>query len=349
MSDAEQTIPPVVRDIEHLEDLLSRPNPGVVETMGRISGDIMVLGVGGKMGPTLAKMAVRGSRAAGVERRVIGVSRFSCSGLEDDLRRAGVETIRCDLLDSHGVAALPEVKNIVFMAGMKFGTTGKESMTWVMNTVMPGDVARRYAGSRIIVFSTGNVYPLIPVDSGGARETDATGPIGEYAASCLGRERVFQYYATELNSPTAIIRLNYAVEMRYGVLVDLAGKIHEGRPVDLAMGYANVIWQTDANAMILRSLDHASVPAAIFNVVGPETISVRESCLRLGRLMGKTVDFVGAEAPDALLSNGTLGYEKLGQTTVDAQRMMQWIADWIAKGGQTLGKPTHFETRDGKF
>jgi nucleoside-diphosphate-sugar epimerase len=218
-----------------------------------------------------------------------------------------------------------------------------------MNTVMPGAVARRYAGSRIIVFSTGNVYPLTPVDSGGARESDQPGPVGEYAASCLGRERVFQYYASELNSPTAIIRLNYAVEMRYGVLVDLARKIHDGRPIDLAMGYANVIWQADANAMILRALDQASVPAAIFNVVGPETVSVRKACLRLGELMGKAVDFAGEEAPDALLSNGALGYDKLGQTTVDAEQMMEWIADWIAKDGQTLGKPTCFEARDGKF
>ncbi|MBN2291915.1 MAG: NAD(P)-dependent oxidoreductase, partial [Pirellulales bacterium] len=297
----------------------------------------------------LSRMALRASQAAGVERRVIGVSRFSSGGLEEELNRNGIETIRYDLLDPEAVAALPDVKNVVFMAGMKFGTTGKESMTWVMNTVMPGAVARRYAGSRIVVFSTGNVYPLTPIDSGGARETDDTGPIGEYAASCLGRERVFQYYATELGSPTSIIRLNYAVEMRYGVLVDLARKVHEGRPVDLTMGYANVIWQADANAMILNSLGHASVPAAIFNVVGPETISVRESCRRLARLMGKEVEFVGHEAPDALLSNGTFAYEKLGQTTVDTEQMLEWIADWVAKDGETLGKPTHFEARDGKF
>ncbi len=349
MSESDPAIPTVIRDVEHLEELLSRPTPGVVESMGRLDGDIIVLGVGGKMGPTLAHMAVRGSEAAGIKRRVIGVSRFSSGSLQEELNRDGVETIRCDLLDADAVAALPAAKNVVFMAGMKFGTTGKESMTWIMNTVMPGAVARRYAGSRMVVFSTGNVYPLTPADSGGARESDQPGPIGEYAASCLGRERVFQYYADELNSPTAIIRLNYAVEMRYGVLVDLARKIHEGQPIDLAMGYANVIWQTDANAMILRSLDHVSVPAAIFNVVGPETISVRKSCLRLGELLGKPVDFVGEEARDALLSNGSLGYEKLGQTTVDADHMMQWIADWILKDGQTLGKPTHFESRDGKF
>lgn len=349
MNDTKQTIPPAIRDVEHLEELLSRPNPGVVETMARLDGDILVLGVGGKMGPTLARMARRASEAAGVDRRVIGVSRFSSGGLEERLNRDGIETVRCDLLDSEAVAALPDAKNVVFMAGMKFGTTGKEAMTWVMNTVMPGAVARRYAGSRIIVFSTGNVYPLTPVDSGGARETDAPAPIGEYAASCLGRERVFQYYATELGSPTAVIRLNYAVEMRYGVLVDLARKIHEGRAIDLAMGYANVIWQTDANAMILRSFDHASVPASIFNVVGPETISVRESCLRLGKLLGKQVEFVGEEASDALLSNGTLGYEKLGETMIDAEQMSKWIADWVVKDGETLGKPTHFEARDGKF
>ena len=317
--------------------------------MARLDGDILVLGVGGKMGPTIARMAVRGSEAAGIDRRVIGVSRFSSGHLEEELNRDGVATIRCDLLNADAVAALPDAKNVIFMAGMKFGTSGKESMTWVMNTVMPAAVARRYAGSRIIVFSTGNVYPLMRVDGSGARETDPPGPIGEYAASCLGRERVFQYYAGELNTPTAIIRLNYAVEMRYGVLVDLAVKIYEGRPIDLAMGYANVIWQTDANTMILRSLGHASVPAAIFNVVGPETISVRKSCLRLGQLLGKPVNFTGPETPDALLSDGSRAYEKLGHTTVDADRMMQWIADWILKDGQLLGKPTHFEARDGKF
>ena len=349
MSQADQAIPPKISDVEQLEELLSRPNPGVVETMARLDGDIIVLGVGGKMGPTLSRMARRASEAAGVDRRVIGVSRFSSGDLEEKLNHDRIETIRCDLLDAEAVAALPDVKNVVFMAGMKFGATGKEAMTWVMNTVMPGTVARRYAGSRIIVFSTGNVYPFTPVESGGARETDTPAPIGEYAASCLGRERIFQYYATELNSPTSVIRLNYSVEMRYGVLVDLARKIHEGRAIDLAMGYANVIWQADANAMILRSFDHASVPTSTFNVVGPETISVRQSCLRLGQLLGKEVEFVGKEAPDALLSNGTLGYEKLGQTTVHAEQMMKWIADWIANDGESLGKPTHFEARDGKF
>ncbi len=349
MSEADSAIPPEISDVDQLEELLSRPNPGVVETMGRLDGDILVLGIGGKMGPTISRMALRASQQAGVDRRVIGVSRFSAGDLEEKLNRDGIETIRCDFLDAEAVAALPDAKNVVFMAGMKFGATGKEAMTWVMNTVMPGTVARRYAGSRIIVFSTGNVYPFTPVANGGARETDTPAPVGEYAASCLGRERIFQYYATELNSPTSVIRLNYAVEMRYGVLVDLARKVHEGRPIDLAMGFANVIWQTDANAMILRSFDQTSVPASTFNVVGPETISVRESCLRLGQLLGKQVEFVGEESSDALLSNGTLGYEKLGETTVHAEQMIKWIADWIAKDGESLGKPTHFEARDGKF
>lgn len=338
-----------IRNVEQLERLLSTPTEPLVASLRHVQGDILILGAGGKMGPSLATMAVRATRAAGVHRRVIGVSRFSDGHSEAALRRGGVETIRCDLLDPNQVALLPDAENVIFMAGTKFGTTGRESLTWIMNTVMPGVVARRFAGSRIVVFSTGNVYPLTPIDQGGARETDPTGPIGEYAASCLGRERVFEYCATAFHSPTIIARLNYAVELRYGVLVDLARTVWEQRPIDVTMGYVNVIWQGDACAMILRALEHASVPASIINVVGPETLSVRGIARRFGQLMNRPVEFIGEEAGDALLSNGMLGYERLGWPEVDHERMIRWIAEWVMGDGQCLAKPTHFQCRDGRF
>ncbi len=338
-----------IRDVEQLETMLSEPTDELVQTMQRLDGDIMVLGVGGKMGPTLARMARRASEAAGIHRRVIGVSRFSTPGLEEKLKQHGIETIRCDLLNHDQVAALPDARNIVFMAGMKFGTSGNEPMTWTMNTVLPGIVAKRYGGSRILVFLTGNVYPLTTLEQGGSLETDRPQPLGEYACSCLGRERVFEYYCTELQSPTAVLRLNYSNETRYGVLVDLAQKVLNEKSVDVTMGYVNVIWQSDANAMILRSFDHVSVPATVLNVVGPEALSVREICNEFGRLMDKTVLFTGAEAPDALLSNGSLGYKNLGRPRVDPKQMMRWIADWVMRGGENLAKATHFECRDGNF
>lgn len=338
-----------IRDVEHLDLLLSDPTEALIESLGRLKGDILVLGAGGKMGPTLAAMARRASDAAGVRRRVIGAARFSDATAEAALRRSGVETVRCDLLNPDQVAALPDAQNIVFMAGMKFGTTGQEALTWTINTVVPGIAARRFAGSRFVVFSTGNVYPLTPANQGGAKETDPPAPVGEYANSCLGRERVFEYYAVALESPTLIVRLNYANETRYGVLADLARKVWEGRPVDLAMGYVNVIWQGDANAMILRGLEHATVPATTLNVVGPETLSVRAVARRFGQLMDKPVHFTGEEAPDALLSNGLAGYQRLGRPEVDCEQMIRWVADWVMRDGPCLAKPTHFECRDGKF
>ncbi len=344
-----QNLAAQIRDVEQLEAMLSEPTAELVETMRRLKGDILVLGVGGKMGVTLARMARRASEAAGVERRIVGVSRFSEAGVEANLHEHGIETIRCDLLEHDQVAALPDAENIVFMAGMKFGTSGNEPMTWTMNTVLPGIVAKRFGGSKVLVFLTGNIYPLTPVGEGGSRETDPPQPVGEYACSCLGRERVFEYFCKELNSPTAILRLNYANEMRYGVLVDLAHKVWKDEPIDVTMGYVNVIWQGDANAMILRAFDHAAAPATAFNVVGPETLAVRDIAARFGDLMGKTPRITGREAPDALLSDGSLGYEKLGRPQVGYEQMIRWIADWIMRDGQYLAKPTHFECRNGRF
>ncbi len=338
-----------IPDVATLEQMLSEPTPGLVEFFSRLPGDIIILGAGGKMGPTLAQMAKNASDAAKTSRRVIAVSRFSSPQEIDKLESAGVETIRCDLLDEEQLGALPDVPNVVFMAGMKFGTTGQESITWAMNAYLPGMVCRKYARSRIAAFSTGNVYGLTPVTLGGSVETDIPNPEGEYAMSALGRERVFEHFSRTAGTKVSIIRLNYAVEMRYGVLVDIARKVWTGEPVDVAMGCVNVIWQADANAMALHSLEHVSSPPFIVNVAGPEMISVRRAAEQFGRMMDKEPMLSGCESSDALLSNGQLGHKLFGYPRVSTQELMEWISDWVMRGGDNLGKPTHFEARDGKF
>ena len=338
-----------IEDVRQLEEVLSRPTEDVIETMGRIEGDIIVLGVGGKIGPTLAMMARRASDAAGVKRRVIGVARFSSPELREHLSAHGIETIACDLLDRAALESLPEVPNVFYLAAKKFGSTGAESTTWAMNVYLPGLVCEKFTGSRIVAYSTGNVYPLVPTDSSGAIETTPTEPVGDYAMSCLGRERIFSHFSETRGTPVALVRLNYATELRYGTLVDIAGQVLSGQPVDLSMGYFNAVWQGDSNAMTLRALEHVSSPPFVVNLAGPEKLSVRHCAEYLGQQMGKTATFTGTESLDAFLSDGRLGYEKLGHTTVDAQEMMGMIADWQVRGGSTLGKPTHFQTRDGKF
>jgi hypothetical protein len=338
-----------IETVERLDDLLSEPTSEVIDTVGRLDGDFLLLGVGGKMGPTLARMVRRASDAAGVRRRVIGVSRFSTGPLEGQLQAWGIETIRCDLLDPAQLANLPDAANVVFMTGMKFGSTGQESLTWAMNSYLPGMVSQRYRRSRLVAFSTGNVYGLSPVPLGGSLESDALNPLGEYAMSCLGRERIFEHFSRTLGIPMALIRLNYATELRYGVMVDLAQRIQAGQPIDLGMGSFNAIWQGDANAMTLRAFDHLSSPPFVVNVAGPELLSVRRISEQLGRLLGKPVTFRGTEAADALLSNGQLGHRLFGYPRVSALQMVEWIAAWVRQGGVSLGKPTHFEARDGKY
>ena len=338
-----------IRDVAHLEGLLSEPDDAVIEALGRLDGDILVLGVAGKMGPSLARLARRASEAAGVRRRVIGVARFTDEAAEASLREHGVETVRCDLLDPDSPGRLPDAPNVVFMAGMKFGSTGREAQTWAINTHLPGLVARRFARSRIVAFSTGNVYGLTPVDRGGSRESDVPSPQGEYAMSCLGRERIFEHFSRSQGTPTALIRLNYATEMRYGVLVDLARKVIEGEPVDLAMGYFNAIWQGDASALALRALEHAASPPLVLNVSGPETLSVRRVAERFGDLLGRPATFQGEEAPEALLSDTSRAEELFGPPRIGVDRVIGWTADWLRRGGPTSGKPTRFEVRDGQF
>ena len=338
-----------IQSVQQLEEMLSEPTPGLIEMMRKLEGDLLVLGVAGKMGPTLARMAKRALDAAGGKRSVIGVSRFSEKGQEKDLRKHGVETIQCDLLDRDALPKLPDAPNVVFMAGMKFVSTGNEPLTWAMNSYLPGMVCERYKRSRIVAFSTGNLYGLSPVALGGSVESDALKPDGDYAMSCLGRERMFEHFSRANKTPVALIRLNYSTELRYGVLVDLATKVWTGQPIDLAMGNVNCIWQADANAMSLRAFEHATSPAFYLNVAGPELLSVRRVCQQFGEMMGKKPVFAGQEAGDALLNNGQLGHRLYGYPRVSARQMLIWIADWVMRGGKSLGKPTHFDARDGKF
>jgi nucleoside-diphosphate-sugar epimerase len=343
------TLPKTIRDAEHLDELLSEPHEGVIDLMWRLEGDLLILGVGGKMGPSLARMARRASDAAGVQRRIISVSRFSAGGLETQLQRWGIETLPCDLLQRDELNRLPDIPNVIFMAGMKFGSTGQEALTWAMNSYLPGMVCERFRHSRIVAYGTGNVYPLTPISLGGSVETDAPAPVGEYAMSCLGRERIIEQFSRTLDIPAAILRLNYAVAVRYGVLADVARKVWEERPVALGMGAANVIWQADANAIALQAFDHVASPPFVVNIAGPEQISIRRCAEQFGALMGRTPIFQGEESPNALLSNGQEGHRLFGYPRVSAQQMIHWIADWVMRGGEDLNKPTHFEVRDGKF
>lgn len=342
-------LPETIRDTGQLEDMLSEPDTGLVDMMRRVTGDVMILGAGGKMGPTLARMAKRARDASGTEREVIAVSRFSDAAARQGLDRHGVRTIACDLLDREQVGALPDAPLVVFMAGMKFGTTGAEAMTWAMNAYLPALVCERFPHSRIAVFSTGNVYALAPAESTGAVETDIPDPKGEYAMSTLGRERIFEYFSRRDGTAVVIIRLNYAVEMRYGVLADIARRVWDGEEIDVGMGYANVIWQADASSAALRSLEHAATPPFLVNVTGPERISVRETAEELGMLMGRAPVFRGTESADALLSNAAKAHSLFGAPRVGIPQILRWTADWVMRGRETLNKPTHYESRDGRF
>jgi len=341
--------PTTPNSTEALDDALSVPNEHAIRAMQRLDGDLIVLGVGGKMGPTLARMARRASDEAGVTRKVVGVSRFSSSTTRKQLEAWGIETIGCDLLDQAALARLPDAPNIVCMTGLKFGASANPPLTWAMNCYLPALVSQRYCASRIAAFSSGNVYGTVHIDTGGSIETDPLDPIGEYAITVLGRERMFDYFSRERNVSTALLRLNYATELRYGVLVDLAQQVLAGEAIDLSMSYANVIWQAEANAMALASLLHTASPARVFNVAGSEMLRVRDVCERLGELMTKRVQFVGEESPQALLNNAAASHETLGKPVVLTDQMIRWTADWLTRGGESLGRPTHFESRNGRF
>lgn len=339
----------MIRSEAELDEVLSRPTEADVAAAARLDGDLLILGAGGKMGPSLALRARRAIQQAGAPGRVIAVARFTRGVIAEELNHAGIDTVTANLLDPGALDGLPDCPNVIFMAAMKFGTTGGEQMTWAMNTFLPGLVAHRFRRSRIVAFSTGNVYPLVEPVSGGATEFTPPNPIGEYAQSALGRERMFEYVSSVYGTPVVLLRLNYANELRYGVLLDIGRKVFERRPVDLRMGAVNVIWQGDANSMCLRSFDHVQAPPLVLNITGPELASVRYIANEFGRRFGVDPILDGAEADTALLSNPTSAIRLFGYPVVTLGQMIDWVSAWIGMGGSTLGKPTHFETRTGQF
>jgi nucleoside-diphosphate-sugar epimerase len=336
-------------EINSVYQKLLQPSKALISDIAKLDGDILILGVGGKMGPALARLTKQAIDLAGINKKVTGVARFSEPGLQEELDGLGISTYGADLLEENQLKSLPDAPNVLYLAGMKFGTTGKESLTWAMNTYLPGRVAEKYSNSKIVVFSTGNVYPFLPVNSGGATEKILPEPIGEYAQSCLGRERIFQYFSAKNNTPMLIYRLNYANDVSYGVLLDIAKSVKEGRPIDLRMGHVNIIWQGDANEMAIRSLHHCSVPPAILNIAGPETASVKSLAEEFGVLLKKKPVFIQEEQGTALLSDGSEAYRLFGRPNVSLREMVELIAGWIEEGGRILNKPTHFQERQGHF
>ena len=332
-----------------LEELLSRPTPPVVQAMADLEGDLMIVGAGGKVGPTLARLALRASQAAGVRRRVIAVARLPDSAVRASLVRDGMDIVECDLFDRDQVARLPEVPNVVYMVGQKFGTAEDQPRTWAVNAYLPAVAAERFQDARIVAFSSGNVYPLSPQGGGGPSETDPVGPIGEYAQSVLARERVLEFFSRRNGTPMTILRLNYAIEPRYGVLRDIADRVRGRRAVDVTMGWVNLIWQRDANAIALRALAHCAVPPAVLNLTGRPALSVRCLAQQFGRRWGIEPEFSRVEAPTALLSNAARCEALFGTPEVGIEEMIEQVADWVERDGRSLGMPTHFEEREGSF
>lgn len=339
-----------INNVTELEEHLSRPTADDAAAMGALNGDLLILGVGGKMGPSLARLARRAAELAGVRPRIVAVARFSNSGLPSSLAADGIEPVACDLLEPGALLTLPDIPNVIFMAARKFETAGNEHLTWSMNTFLPGLVAERYRNSRIVAFSTGNVYPLRSESEGGAVESTPVGPVGEYAQSALGRERMFESGSMRWGTPVVLLRLNYAVELRYGVLVDIGRAVFERLPISLSMPYVNVIWQRDANSWCLRSFRYCQSPPFVLNITGPETLSVRDVALEFGRHFGlEPVFTTGTASSSALLNNADKARSLFGTPIVTPQEMIEAIAAWIREGGVLLNKPTHFQSRDGKF
>jgi nucleoside-diphosphate-sugar epimerase len=338
-----------VRDETQLEDLLSEPSAADLDCIRRLKGDVLIIGAAGKMGPSLARRIQKAVGRAGSSSRVVAVSRFSSPAVRQRLEGDGIQTVACDLLDPAAIAALPRAENVLFLAGRKFGTLDRTDVTWATNTIVPARVAEHFTASRMVVFSTGNVYPLVPIHGPASREDDPPAAVGEYAQSCLGRERVIEFVSREQNLRALLYRLNYAVDLRYGTLVDIARKVHDGEAIDLTMGFFNAIWQGDANSYALRSLELCASPPAILNVTGPERISVRETAEWFGSTFGRSPRFVNTEGPVALLSDSSRCRALLGEPAVPLPVLRQWVAHWVRAGGASLNKPTHFEVTDGRY
>jgi nucleoside-diphosphate-sugar epimerase len=341
-------LPTTVESEEELEELLSRPSAADVALACGLEGDVIVLGAGGKVGPSLARRVRRALEVAGASRRVLAVARFSEPGLSSSLARHGIETITCDLLDPAQVSRLPKIDNVLFLAGRKFGSTDRPDLTWAQNVVVPSIVAPHFAGSRIVVFSSGNVYPLVRPGGTGATELDAVAPVGEYAQTCVGRERVFEHASRERGTPCLFFRLFYAVDLRYGTLVDVARKVRDGEPVSLAAGHVNALWQGDASSYAFRALALGETPPRPLVVTGPEVVSVRAAAKAFGQRFSRAPRFTGAPGP-ALLGNPAQCVSLLGAPEVSLARLLDWVAAWVEQGGRSLGKPTHFEATDGRF
>ncbi|HNW56230.1 MAG TPA: epimerase [Bacteroidales bacterium] len=344
-----EKFPEKIETEDQLEELLSRPDDKVSEMFSRLDGDILILGITGKIGPSLANMARRACEKFGIKKRIIGVSRHGNREQEHLFRKSEIEIRHGDLLDINFIRSLPNVKNVFFLAGMKFGSIDNLPETWAINTYLPALVADHFKDSRIVAFSTGCVYPLVPLENGGSVETDMPIAAGEYAQSCLGRERMFEFGSNKNKTEVALIRLNYSVEMRYGVLTDIALKVKNNLPVDLTMGYFNVIWQGDMNNFVLRSLEYTKSPATILNITGPEILSVRDVAIEFGKLFGVDPKFVNKEAETALLNNPAKATEYFGKPATPVSQIIKWIAGWLMDNNKLLGKPTHFEVRDGKY
>ena len=342
-------LPDQITDVDELEDLLSRPTETAINKLSQLPGDILILGVAGKMGPTLARMARRAAESDGSDRTIWGVSRFTDPSIREKLEAWGIRTIAGDLLGSQFVDNLPDVPNVISMVGFKFGAAQNPEQAWAVNAYVPALICNRFRQSRLVAFSTGNVYGTVDADGQGSREQDPPDPVGEYAMSCLGRERIYEFFSRQLQIPTTILRLNYAHELRYGVLVDLALKIQAQIPIELSMGYVNIIWQADANAMTLAALSDTEAPGHILNIAGPERLSVRDVCTQLGELLDESPQLRGQEAPDAFLSNSQLATSRYGPPHVDADQLFRWVADWIRRKMPVLNKPTKFEVRHGGF
>jgi nucleoside-diphosphate-sugar epimerase len=346
---SEASLPARIEDEARLEELLSRPSAADVAFARTLDGDVLVLGAGGKMGPSLARRVRRAFDQAGAGRRVWAASRFSDGAVARSLERDGIDTVSCDLLDPDALARLPDAGHVLFLAGRKFGSDDRPDLTWAQNTVVPALAARRFADARVVVFSTGNVYAPVPPASLGSTENDAPSPVGEYAQSCLGRERVFEYYSRERGTRAVLFRLFYAVDLRYGTLVDVARAVFAGEPVDLAVSRVNAIWQGDANSYALRSLALCDAPPRPLVVTGPEPVGVRAAAERFATVFGRPARFTGEEGPSVLLGHPARCVSLLGAPEVDLDRLFAWTADWVAHGGRSLGKPTHFEATDGRY
>lgn len=342
-------LPALIEDETTLNEVMTRPGDSIIEFIRGLSSPLVILGAGGKMGPTLAVLARRAADAAGVPLDIVAVSRFSDLPMRDWLKANRIKTLSLDLLEPKSYSRLPDSKNVIYMVGLKFGTSQNPGNTWIMNTLVPAYTAERYAGSRIAALSTGNVYPLVPVESGGALESTPMDPVGEYGNACMARERIFEYYSIKQSTPIALLRLNYAIDLRYGVLADIGQRVRAGQPIDLTTGYLNCIWQGDANDLVIRSLPLSGVPAKPLNLTYPQVFSIRDVALQMGVLLGKEPVFTGGESTTAFLSNPRLLCSELGDPPTQIETMLRWIAHWTQINGRLLNKPTHFDVRDGKY